>query len=225
MRQISAGNYGYDYSMPGDRNTTSYYFDVDYLQRMGGETRRKNIRTPVYQLNLSNRYALGMDSNRGTPGMPITIVGRGFSRKDRVCVGEACAETHFESHNSLRFIVPILPPDKDYRVTVEDDVGAVGAGKLRVDPATIAANPALVEMPVGGRITLALTVPMVAPEEGIALEVATDIPNAISMDEINVFPGRSSCAVTVEALEAGKGHLFLSGIGFQELIIPVHIRP
>jgi hypothetical protein len=225
MRQLENANYGYDYSMASDRNTASYYFDVNYLQHVGGKAKRKNLHTPVYQLTLSNRYAMGLDSNRGTPGMTIRVMGRGFSKKDRVRVGDVYADTRFLSTNDLSFIVPILPADRDYRISIEDEMGAVGAGKLHIDPAIITANPGMLEIPLGGRSTFTLTIPLVAPENGVHLEATTDMPDAISMDEISVFAGRSSCAVIVEALELGNGSLYVTGAGFQELVIPVRVRP
>ncbi|MDR3117323.1 MAG: IPT/TIG domain-containing protein [Puniceicoccales bacterium] len=225
MRPLSPTDYAYDYHMPAGRNAISYYFDVDYLQRVEGVSRRKTVRTPLRRVELHNRYVLGLDSSRGAPGTCVTVMGRGFSAGDAVCVGNVCAETIFVSPTSLQFVVPVLPADRSYPLTVGDETGSIPAGSFHVDAASLAVVPRILEMSVGERAMLTFATAIPTDEAGLTVEVTTDMPDAISVEDIAIPAGRSSCTATVEALEAGQGRLIFSADGFQRVVVPVLVRP
>ncbi|MDR2668003.1 MAG: IPT/TIG domain-containing protein [Puniceicoccales bacterium] len=220
----SGSEFSYDYRMPKDRSSATYYFDVTYRQRGGEGSREKNVKSDVYELGLSNRYVLGLDSVRGTPGTRITVLGRGFSKNDRVYLGEEVAETQFESQSSLKFFVPILPSDKVYAVTVEDDLGAIPAGEFRVDPGILSANPRAFDVRVGKSTTVTIATPMPAPSGGLKIDITTDIPGAISVADAVIQEGRNSVNITVIGVEPASGAIFADVEGHKMLTIPVVVK-
>ncbi|MDR2030435.1 MAG: hypothetical protein LBP65_03155 [Puniceicoccales bacterium] len=224
MDKHSSTDYVYEYHMPAGRGAVSYYFDVDYLQREDGVSRRKTVRTPVHRMELCNRYVLGLDSRRGAPGTRITVMGRGFTANDVLCLGDVCAETVCESPTSLQFIVPVLPAGRSYPLTLVDDGGSIPAGDFRVDAATLAVAPRVLDMVVGERAVLTFSVPSPASGDGLVIDVATDVPDAVLVDDIAIPAGRCSCTATVEALEEGQGQLAFSADGFQRVVLPLIVR-
>jgi hypothetical protein len=225
MRKDGAQDFRYEYVMPLGQGSASYYFDVDYIQRNDRGARHQNIRTRLYELELCNRYVLGVDSTRGTPGTRITVIGRGFTKNDVVHVGELAAETSFESPTSLHFFVPILPADAAYELSVVDETGAIPAGKLRVDGGTMTTTPRIVALKVGERMKLGLALSLPAPDFGLDVDITTDVPDAISADEVRIQGGRSGAAVQLEGLEPAQGTLYISIDGFQTLAVPLAVTP
>ena len=217
--------FSYDYRMPRDRNGASYYFDVSYKRRSGGASRLKTVKSDVCELALRNRYVLGLDSVRGTPGTRITVLGRGFAKEDRVFIGDEAAETHYESQSTLKFFVPIVPSDKVYPVTVEDDFGVIAAGEFRVDPGLLNANPRAIDVRTGKGETLTIITPMPAPAGGLRVDITTDIPGSISVSDAVIQEGRNSVNVTVLGIESTTGSIFADVEGHRTLTIPVVVRP
>ncbi|MDR2664314.1 MAG: hypothetical protein LBB14_02185 [Puniceicoccales bacterium] len=224
MRRDGSADFIYEYTVPSGRSGVAYYFDVDYVQRGGDGTQKKNIRTSVYELDLSNRYVLGLDSVRGIPSTCVTVIGRGFSGEDRVFLGDVPAETHFESPTAIKFYVPVLGAGKSYPVTIEDALGPIAAGEFRVDPALLGANPRAVELRTGRKVTVNLTTAMPAANGGLDVNVTTDIPGAIEVEEKRMAEGHNCVSFEVKGIAPATGSLYVSVEGHQTLTMPIVVR-
>ncbi|MDR0678993.1 MAG: IPT/TIG domain-containing protein [Puniceicoccales bacterium] len=213
-----------EYGAPKGRNSVAYYFDVDYTQRGSDGTVKKNIKTRVYELDLSNRYVLGLDTVRGIPGTCVTVMGRGFSGEDQVFLGDGPAETHFESPTTLKFFVPAITAGRSYRVTIEDRLGPIPAGEFRVDPALLNASPRAVELRAGRKAAVALTTAMPAPSDGLDVNITTDIPNAIEVEERHIPEGHNGVSFDVKGIAPATGSLYVAIDGHQTLTMPIVVR-
>ncbi|MDR1436124.1 MAG: IPT/TIG domain-containing protein [Puniceicoccales bacterium] len=223
-RNGSSNEFIYDYVVTKDRNTATYYFDVNYKHRGSEGVREKNAKTDLYELAFSNRYVLGLDSVRGIPGTRIAILGRGFTKNDSVYVGGIQTETQFESPTTIRFFVPILPAGRTYPVSIEDDLGSVSAGEFRVDSGTLSVNPRAFDLRVGKSTTITLTTSMPATSGGLCVDITTNIPEAISVSEATIQEGRNSVNVTVTGVEPASGSLFVEIEGYKTVTIPAVIK-
>ena len=101
--------YTYNYKREPGKHKASYYYELDYAEKVHGRIRSKFERTKLYDLVIANRYAIGFESNRGIPGSQCTLIGRGFEKGDYVEIGGVSCNTTFNSQNSLAFVVPMLP--------------------------------------------------------------------------------------------------------------------
>ncbi|MDR3316750.1 MAG: hypothetical protein LBS68_01570 [Puniceicoccales bacterium] len=225
MRRTGGNEFLYEHALPRERSSTSYYFDVDYLQKSDVGNRKKNIKTDIYGLRLCNRYVLGLDSTRGIPGTQITVIGRGFAKDDEVLVGSLTAETRFESPTALCFFVPILPANTVYELSVVDDTGRIPAGKFRIDAGSLSAAPMNLDFRSGEKAKLVLSLPIPAPEGGVPVDITTNIPDAISVDEVQIPAGKNSVTLHLEGLEPAEGSLFIAVDGFRTLRLPLHVNP
>ncbi len=213
----------YEYRLPPNRREARYYFQVDYqLEKNQVTTERQEI-TDVQQMRLTDRYALSLDVERAPAGSRVGLVGRGFSRNDRVIVGGEEAETVFHSSNSLEFFVPSLPHSRNYNVQLVDADGTINVGSLRIDAGTIRVSPDQVSFTTGDRTTLVFTIPTEAPPGGLYIDVLTDIPESIVMPEVIIPGGSRSVNVSVEASRPGRGSLFVQKPGYDEVRIPVTV--
>ena len=225
MRPSAAGPniFEYEYRLPPNRREARYYFQVDYqMEKNQVATKHQEI-TDVQEFRLTDRYALSLDVDRAPAGSRVGVVGRGFSRDDRIIVGEEEAETVFHSSNSLEFFVPALPHSRDYRVQLVDAEGSMNVGTLRIDPGTIRVSPERVSFTTGDRTTLVFTIPTEAPPGGLYIEVLTDIPESIVMPEVVIPGGSRSVNVSIEAARPGSGSLFVQKAGYDEVRIPVTV--
>ncbi|MDR2576832.1 MAG: IPT/TIG domain-containing protein [Puniceicoccales bacterium] len=225
MRRSGFDAYIYEYAMPKDHSNISYYFDIDYVQRHETGNRPKSCKSNTFTLELSNRYVLGLDSTRGTPGTRITVIGRGFGKDDVVMVGSVPAETHFESATALQFFVPALPSGSGYLLTIANEDGSIPAGKFRIDSGSISAVPRNVDLHVGERVNIVLTASAAAPEHGLPVDITTDIPDAICVEDTSIPRGRCSINFMVEGVAPAEGTFFVNVEGFRTLAIPICVRP
>ena len=63
-----------------------------------------------------------------------------------------------------------------------------------------------------------------APEGGYPIDVKTNIPSSVIMDEAVVPEGRSSVSVALKGGAEGEGFLYIQGVGFDEVKIPVSVK-
>jgi hypothetical protein len=57
----------------------------------------------------------------------------------------------------------------------------------------------------------------------LCINVTTDIPNSVIMPEVRLATGEDSATVAIEGGEPGKGHLYVSAQGFDELTVPIEV--
>ena len=219
--------FDYDYAIPEDRESARYYYILNYrLRKFGGSaSEEKEVRSGLHSFQLTDRYSISLDAERAPIGSRVTVLGKGFSRGDRVYVGGTEAPTSFVSANAVSFTVPSVEPGKAYPVEVRGGGDAESAGSLRVDPGSpVRALPASLELETGEQQALAFTLQEPAPKDGLYLDVTTDVPDSVIMPEVVVPGGARTVSVTVEGGEPGEGSLYVNAPGVPELTIPITVR-
>ncbi|MDR0428666.1 MAG: IPT/TIG domain-containing protein [Puniceicoccales bacterium] len=225
MRSVGHNRYVYEYRMTSDNPKVIYSFSVDYSRRCGGKLCFFNEKSPDFELILTGHYAMGLDSQRGIPGAPITIIGRGFQKSDTVYVGDSVAETQFLSPTAIQFRIPQLPSGKHYNVELANPNGTLPAGKIFVDKGNISTNPKAIEIKCGESTILQITISAPAPSGGLEIDVTTNIPDAIVVPDVHIRQGKVTTSLKIEGAEVAHGMLFLSGKEYAETAIPLVIVP
>ncbi len=218
--------YEYDYTLPKGRKSAKYYFMVKYSveNNVNGTNKNREIVSPtVYTLEPVSRYIVNMQNERGPVGTSITILGRGFDKADKVCVGGVIADTEYLSRSTLNFTVPPLASGKTYDVELLGEKGEIWIGAFRVDSSKMGVSPESVKLAGGEIVTMIFNIGFTAPKGGYPIDVKTNIPSSIIMDEVVVPEGQSSVSVMLKAAASGKGALYVNGLGFTEKVIPVEI--
>jgi hypothetical protein len=219
--------FDFDYRLPEGVDTARYYFLINYrFFRPGNQLGDlREYSSDLQQFRLQSRYAISLETERAPVGTPINIFGRGFSRSDRIFVGERAADTRFISDSTLQFVIPEVQPGTSYPVELRSGRSVESVGFLRVDPANpLRVIPAVVELERGERATLVVAIDNAAISGGVPINVETDIPDSIIMPEVKIPSGARTVSVTIEGGEPGEGSLFLSGRGFSEIRVPLSVR-
>lgn len=218
--------YEYDYVMPKGRKDAKYYFmlkyKVDTTVQGVREDRVIKSRT-VYELKPVSRYVVNIQNERGPVGSEVPVLGRGFDKLDKITVGGVDADTEYLSRSTLNFIVPPLEAGKNYDVNLVGTKGDLWIGQFRVDPADMQVSPSSISMKSSDVTNLIFNIGFAAPKGGYPIDVKTNIPSSIIMDEVVVPEGKTSTSVSLKAAAAGKGALYINGVGFNEKVIPVEV--
>lgn len=212
----------YDYQMPGDRSQAKYFFSIRYQEKVDELVKDRDDTTETYTLNVVNRYVLAMEATRGPVGSVIPVVGRGFSRVDRIVIGGTEAPTTVASANALTFAVPPLPAG-DYPVEWHSGTDVFQIGAFHVDGADLKVTPSMLEFPSGTSAQLTFDMGLPAPEGGLPVAVLTDIPASVVMPDVVIPAGQSSVTVNVSGAATGSGSLHISAVGFGQVVVPVKI--
>ncbi|MDR2677349.1 MAG: IPT/TIG domain-containing protein [Puniceicoccales bacterium] len=223
MKRVSRGHYIYEYRMPADRTSVPYFFEVNYSRQTDGGLQHICEKSPTHQLSLSDHYALGMDTQRGTPGTVVTVIGRGFREGDTIYVDEQAMETKLVSPTALRFRIPPLAADRHYTVELANANETLPVGKILIDRGIIRTSPRALEIPKGKSAELVISLSSQAPGEGVEIDVTTDIPDAVFVPDVIVRGGKNSTTAIIEGAEPARGTLFLRADGFMETAVPVVI--
>ncbi|MDR2602976.1 MAG: hypothetical protein LBC11_00230 [Puniceicoccales bacterium] len=223
MDKNSDFEYSYDYARSADQHRVNYYYEVDYKRKVNGNVREKSKRSKLYGLTIVNRYVVGFESNRGIPGSRVTLLGRGFERDDYVEIDGVPCETTFVSPNSLSFVVPILGRGNRHHAKLVSDNGDIGLGVFHIDRVSFHSNLSNINLESGEKQIFVITIDFDAPQEGIAIDVTTNIPDSIIMKDIFIPAGARSASVVIQGGFAGSGMLYLTAAGFEELKIPVEV--
>lgn len=219
--------YSYDFKMPADANIARYYVQLDYaVTTIHGdkkESKKRLLKSRLYDMHLINRYPSALDVNRGPVGALITIAGRGFTNTDIILFGQKEAETHFVSDNIIHFKVPALPGNQSYEVKLLGNQGLLAIGEFKIDSDTILADHARINLKSHERTTIAFEIANTAPLGGLELDVTTNVPESIIMPEIMIPAGSKRATVVIEGGRPSYGELYVSANGFNELTIPISI--
>ena len=219
--------YEYDYVMPKNRKEAKYYFLLDYdvENNVDGVSKHRQMTSrTVYVLRPTSRYVVSMQNERGPVGSQVPVLGRGFDRLDRIIVGDIYADTEFVSRTTLMFTVPPLQSGKNYDVNLVNTKGdETWVGQFRVDASTMNVSPASVDLKGGEICTMIFNIGFKAPKGGYPIDIKTNIPSSIIMEEVSVPEGKNSTAVTLKAAAPGKGVIYVNAVGFAEKQIPVNI--
>lgn len=216
--------YEYDYTLPKGRNEAKYYFLLKYKvsNNIDGVKKDREMKSPtVYTLKPATRYIVNMQNERGPVGASVTVLGRGFDKQDVIRVGGVDADTEYLSRSTLSFVVPPLKSGKTYDVELVGEKGEIWIGAFRVDTAKMGVSPSSITLAGGDIVNMIFDIGFKAPKGGYQIDVKTNIPSSIIMDDVVVPEGQSSVSVMLKAAAPGKGFLYVNGLGFNETTVPV----
>ena len=212
----------YDHILDEKRTEAKYYFELNYQLNNRGKLRNYSAKTPLATFKIEERCCFCLDNERAPVGSTIKILGRGFTSGDRVVVGEYNAIATLESENVLTFTIPPVIANKAYPVYVICNTQKTFAGNLLVDNSRFIIEPGLVEVTKGEKISF--TVETIAPVAAdLYVNVTTNIPDSVIMPEVIIKAGETSATVEIEGGEPGKGKLFVSAQGFDEVKVPINV--
>ena len=218
--------YEYDYVMPKGRKDAKYYFMLKYKvdNTVKGVSEERVIKSrTVYELKPVSRYVVNIQNERGPVGSEVPVLGRGFDKLDKITIGGVEADTEYLSRSTINFTVPPLEAGKNYDVNLVGSKGDLWIGQFRVDPADMQVSPSSISMKSSDVTNLIFNIGFAAPKGGYPIDVKTNIPSSIVMDEVVVPEGQTSTSVSLKAAAPGKGALYINGVGFNEKVVPVEV--
>jgi hypothetical protein len=220
---LGEGIYDFEYQLPPGRDRLAYYYLVNYSIDGNGIKTPQETYTKVETIEIVHRYVLSLEVNRGPVGARISVLGRGFTPQDVVHFSGTPARSVYESPNSLSFFVPALEAGRNYQVTINGAAGNSPVGTFRIDATNVTVTPTSLNLRTGESQSLTFSLPNAAPPGGTLLDVTTDVPESVIMEEVIVPQGQTSVSIPVKGGKAGNGSLFLKGFGSGELNIPVTV--
>lgn len=219
--------YEYDYRLPKGRKGAKYYFTLKYKVKntVESEEQERTLTSPtVYTLEPVRRYVVTIQSERGPVGTVVPVLGRGFDKLDKIVIGGVPADTEYVSRATINFTVPPLKSGEDYEVKLVGSEGDMWIGQFRVDAAEMQVSPKKIDIKSGEIVNVIFGIGFTAPEGGYPIDVKTNIPSSVIMDEAVVPEGRSSVSVALKGGAEGEGFLYIQGVGFDEVKIPVSVK-
>lgn len=216
----------YDYVLPKNRKEAKYYFLLDYDVENaveGVSKHRQMTSKTVYVLRPISRYVVSMQNERGPVGTVVSVLGRGFDKLDKIIIGDEYADTECISRTTINFVVPPLKAGKNYDVNLINASGEIWVGQFRVDAANMNVSPAEIVVKGGEITTMIFNIGFSAPKGGYTIDVKTNIPSSVIMDDVVVPEGKTSTSVTVKGAAAGKGFMYINAVGFNEKVIPISV--
>lgn len=214
--EIGKNIFEYDYVLPDGRDSAKYYYVLQYER--DNEHRET---TGIYELEIADRYVITIQSVRGPVGAEIPVVGRGFTDFDKIVIGGFEADTNYQSPTSLTFIVPALAPNQSYRAELVSGSGVVDLGRFHVDGSKLSVVPARISLRPGERSSIAFATEYPTGNVGLPISVMTDVPKSVIMPEVVIPPNARSKNVPIEGGQPGRGFLYISAPGYNELQVPV----
>jgi hypothetical protein len=156
-------------------------------------------------------------------GARVSVVGRGFTPQDVVYLDTTPARTIYEAPTSISFFVPPVEPNRNYNVAIGGGGPTLSVGAFRADPTGVTVTPSSLTLRAGEQQVMQFTIPTVAPQGGLLLDVTTDVPESVIMPEVVVPEGSNNVIVTVQGGKPGAGALYLKGFGQGDIVIPVAV--
>ena len=239
---VKGYHYTFDYALPPDRFSAKYYFSTYYRMNEGYDlegysrafavkkNKEKNLEpemvehSPVYDLKISNRYIITLESKRGPVGSQIPVIGRGFNRSDQIVFDGEPIPTDYYSPNALSFTVPPKDANRRYSLYLESEYGNLEMDSFWIDPSIVQVLPDTLEYQTGEKGVLVFSIPFKAPASGLPIIVTTDVPTSIIMPEVVIPEGQRSVSVPIVADQEGVGFLFINALGFFEKKISLTVK-
>ena len=221
------GVYEYDYVMHHGRNSAKYFFQFDYAinKIASGKPAKCQLKSSkVYEFKTLSKYVVSLEATRGNVGSRISVLGKGFTQDDKILVGGVEARTGFISDTALNFLVPAVESGKTYDVELLSTEGKVNIGKFRVDDAVMGISPSSLDLRSGEVASLTFNIGFRAPDEGCVIDVKTNVPSSVVMDEVVIPAGQYTVTVPVKAGTRGVGYIYVNSFGFKEVKIPIKVR-
>jgi hypothetical protein len=204
--------------------TIPYYFEVVYGMSRNGSIREKVAKSQLFSTTVTDKYIFALDANRGPVGVTVNVVGYGLTRTDRVRFGKRTVPVNWLSAGAIEFVVPSVECDSEYEVYVLVNRKELFAGTFFVDESTLRCSTDFIRLANGENQRIVFMLDHPAPEEGVAVEITTDIPDSITMPEVHFRPGERTVSVNISGdEESAKGTLFARAKGFSSLEIPVEV--
>ena len=224
MSKATAGTdlWEFEYQLPASRPNARYYFIANYDVRSGDGSSPQEQTSELQTLNIAGRYLLRPEASRAPVGSRVSMLGAGFTPLDVVYFDNTPTRTVFESPSSLSFFVPAVDSGRSYALHVAGGGADLSAGAFRVDAISFQVSPAALSLRTGEQQAITFTIPNPAPAGGMLVDVTTDTPESIVMQEIIIAAGATSVTVPVQGGKPGSGSLFFkSSAG--ESSIPVTV--
>ena len=227
MKHAGDGVYLYDYVLPRGRTSAKYYFQFEYdINKIasGMPAHRRLKSSEVYEFTTQSKFVVSLESTRGNVGSKITLLGKGFSEDDKVLVGGVEAKTDFISETTLNFTIPSVESGKTYAVELASSDKKIKIGDFKVDDATLFVSPNYIDLRSGDTTQLTFNIGFRAPAEGYVIDVKTNVPSSLIMDNVVGPAGKKSVTVPIKAGARGSGFIYINGFGFKEVAIPINVR-
>lgn len=221
--ELGPNTYEFDFALPEGITEAKYYYILNYDVDYNGNASPRQITSDLYQFQLTNRYVITMESQRGPVGASIAVVGRGFTEFDQIIIGGMDAETIYASPQSLNFIVPALPAGEAYPVELVSGFGSLPIGYFQVDGSRMKVYPEQIDIESGERTVLIFGIDSVAPEGGLPISISTDRPESIIMPEVVIPAGAQTVSVPIQGGVGGSGIVLATAPGFKDLEIPLQV--
>lgn len=209
--------YTFDYSVPSGSNRARYYFE---LLDSRGEVVTKS---EIFDLRLTNRYVVELESSRAKPGASVAVLGKGFRDTDRIQFGGRSLETRFLSDNQLSFIVPAVAAGAEYPVAVETSGGIIPIARFRVDFSELRAMPSRLRLNVGETVTVVFTIDQDAPPEGMPLQMEISDAALLDFDPVSIAASERSMHVQFTGLNEGSGSLTVTAPAHNGVTLPISV--
>ncbi len=214
----------YDHSIDAQRQEAAYYFILSFDKNIRGHVQTRTLKTPLAKLIIQERCVFSLETDRAPIGAEVHVLGRGFTSADRILVGDYNAQTQCISENVLSFKIPSLLANRSYPIWLFNNKAKTFVGNLLVDNGRLYADVDAIEIEAGESVNVTFSIDQAAPSSGLYLNVTTDIPDSVIMPEVIIPANEDSVSVQIEAGEAGKGSLFVSANGYDELTIPFQVN-
>jgi len=207
MRKATAGTdlWEFEYQLPASRPAARYYFIVNYSTDSGTTD---EVTSELQTMNIAGRYLLRPEASRAPVGTRVSMLGAGFTSNDVVYFDSTPTRTIFESPSSLSFFVPSVDSGRSYALHVAGGGQDLSAGAFRVDAISFQVFPSALTLRSGEQQAITFTIPHPAPAGGMLVDVTTDAPESIVMQEIMIAAGTTSVTVPIQGGKPGNGSLF-----------------
>ncbi|MDR1590950.1 MAG: hypothetical protein LBR92_03070 [Puniceicoccales bacterium] len=225
MKKHPDGNnmFVYDYHFNGI-GTIPYYFEVVYVGTRNGIPREKIAKSDLFSTAVTDKYIFALNANRGPVGATVNIVGYGLTRADKVRFGGRTLSANWLSSGAIEFVVPSVECDSEYEVYLLTNRKELLAGTFFVDESVLHCSTDFIRLANGESQRLVFMIDHPAQEDGVEVEITTDIPDNIVMPEVHFMPGERTVSVNITGGEdAAKGTLFVRAKGYSSLEIPLEI--
>jgi hypothetical protein len=215
-----------DYKLPQGFDEATYYYTAKYsIHREGRElVPRPPVKSDLQVFRLENRYVGNLASYRGPVGVEIAVQGRGLTKYDSITLGGNKTTTRYLSENELRFTIPALPSGIDYPVQlIGGPHGALDIGNFRIDESVLGVVPASLEIKSGDSATLLFKIDFEAPDQGLPIDVRTNISKSVIMPVAIITKGNKTVNIPIRGGDPGEGKLVVTAPGYQPVEVPIRV--
>jgi hypothetical protein len=214
-----------DYKLPRGFDEATYYYTAKYsIQQGGKELVPREVKSGILVFRLENRYVGNLASYRGPVGVEIAVQGRGLTKYDSITLGGNKTTTRYLSENELRFTIPALPSGIDYPVQlIGGPHGALNIGNFRIDESVLGVVPSSLEIKSGDSATLLFKIDFDAPDEGLPIDVRTNISKSVIMPVAIITKGNKTVNIPIRGGEPGEGKLVVTAPGYQPVEVPIRV--